>query len=97
MPKGIELIAMRYIDMTRMHPDQDDTHKCHKCGFGVGIYPTGQRALAENPKMKITCVHCASLAPPGTEIYPAGPIDEIMQESRESFPVPQFTPESKTK
>jgi hypothetical protein len=60
---------------------------CHKCGQRVGIYPAGQRALRENPAIKITCFRCMALAPPPDEIQTSGTPDEIWQELLDSEPV----------
>jgi hypothetical protein len=82
------LICNRLIDMTRMHPQQDDTHKCGKCDHPVGIYPSGQKALKRWPNMAIRCVSCAMIdaSPTDTNIPAASP-EEILQEARESKPV----------
>ena len=91
--KGVALVAMRLTDMYKIHPQQDNSHVCAECGQGVGIYPTGQRALSHNPGMTIMCSVCAlkeydgrDLAEP-VEVRPAGRWDEIAQEFRDSKPV----------
>jgi hypothetical protein len=84
------LICNRLTDMTNMHPQQDDTHKCGKCGHPVGIYPSGQKALKRWPKMAIRCVPCAAATVQPTDInVPAGSVEEILQEARDSKPVVQ--------
>ena len=79
----IALVAMRLVDMHRVHSLQDDGRVCSKCGARVGIYPSGQKALARRPDMAIICVVCASPGP-GDEAVPAGPVPEILQEIRDS-------------
>ena len=82
-----ELVTMRLKDMTRVHPAQDDTKVCSKCGAPVGIYPSGQRALRNNPAIKIVCSVCA-FATPGTSldvVQPVGSLGEMWQESRDSL------------
>jgi hypothetical protein len=53
------LICMRHADMARVHPSQDNTRFCSKCGARVGIYPSGQRALVRDPSLAIVCHVCA--------------------------------------
>jgi hypothetical protein len=53
-----ELVVMRLKDMYTKHPNQDNTHKCSQCGFEVGIYPSGQKVLKENPDAVIICQIC---------------------------------------
>jgi hypothetical protein len=90
MADGIALAAMRLVDMHRIHPSQDNSHVCSKCGERVGIYPTGQRVLKHNKGVKIICVVCAMKdydekpEERPTEVRPAGRWDEIAQESRDS-------------
>jgi hypothetical protein len=80
------------MDMRVMHPAQTQ-ELCSKCQHIVGVYPTGQRAIAKYPNMKILCSVCAGLetVPGGDEVsvecIPAGSIEEIIQEKRESIPV----------
>jgi hypothetical protein len=81
------LVTMRLVDMRRMHPSQDNTRVCSQCRRYVGIYPTGQRALLRRPDLRIMCNRC--LPPPAPPLYdvrslPAGPMDEIIQEMRDS-------------
>jgi hypothetical protein len=80
---------MRVVDMQRIHPHQDNSRFCSKCGERVGIYPSGQRALRVFPGMPIICAVCATkehAANPDepVAIEPAGPLAEIVQESRDS-------------
>ena len=79
----VALIAMRLKDMWKLHPDQDNSRVCSKCGEGVGIYPSGQNALARAPSMRIVCAICAN-PQPGDENYPAAPWDEIAREIKQS-------------
>jgi hypothetical protein len=83
------LVTMRLAEMARMHPAQDDTHVCSRCGHPVGVYPSGQAALRKWPEMKILCSHCAisTRAPHEIENLPAADFDVIMQESRDSYDV----------
>jgi hypothetical protein len=84
------LVCNRLTDMTKMHPQQDDTHKCSKCGYPVGIYPSGQKALKKWPKIKIMCMPCAMIDMQSTDInLPAASPEEILQEIRDSKPVVQ--------
>ena len=52
-----DLVCMRLADMTRAHPEQIED-KCSKCGETVGIYPSGQRILAQKPGTRIVCHIC---------------------------------------
>ena len=74
---------MRLKDMWKVHPNQDSSRVCSKCGEAVGIYPSGQRVLQENPQAKIICAPCAK-PQPSDESYPAGSLDEIRREMRDS-------------
>ena len=80
------LVAMRLIDMVKVHPAQDNTRVCGTCGQRVGIYPSGQRALRDHPGMAIVCQVCALKQPPD-EGVPAAPWPEIAEEARQSLPV----------
>ena len=53
------LVAMRLKDMFSVHPRQDNSRFCSKCGERVGLYPSGQNALRNNPSMPIICAVCA--------------------------------------
>jgi hypothetical protein len=83
MSDDIALVTMRLKDMWKVHPDQDNSRVCSKCGQPVGVYPSGQRVLQENPQAKIICNVCVDHKP-GDENYPAGPISDIMREISES-------------
>jgi hypothetical protein len=50
---------MRFTDMNYLHPDQNDTRKCDRCGHQVGIYPSGQDFLKIHPNAMIICTQCA--------------------------------------
>jgi hypothetical protein len=82
-----ELVAMRLANMARVHPAQDNSRACSKCGRQVGIYPSGQRALRHNPKIKIVCEVCALAGPPFDVSISAAPWPEIAQEKRDSVDV----------
>jgi hypothetical protein len=82
------LVTMRLADMYRMHPGQDSSRVCSGCQAPVGIYPSSQRQLRRDPTIVIVCVRCAFKKNPGDVLVePAGSIEEIMQESRDSFDV----------
>jgi hypothetical protein len=84
------LVCNRLTDMTRMHPQQDDTHRCGKCDHPVGIYPSGQKALKRWPKIAIRCVRCAMIDTTKADInLPAASLEEIIQEAHDSKPVVQ--------
>lgn len=80
------LVVMRLVDMHRVHPLQDNSHVCSKCGERVGIYPSGQKALRGNPAMLIICAVCTEKEADvrGDVAEPAAPISEILQEIRDS-------------
>jgi len=79
------LVSMRLKDMTRRHPDQDDSHVCSQCGEALGLYPTGQRALALNPRLVLVCVPCAAADFDLNDVnVAAGSLHEILREIRES-------------
>ena len=76
---------MRLADMARMHPAQDDTQVCSKCGHAVGIYPSGQAALRKWPGMRVICVQCATDRPSETiDNVLSADFDTLMREHRES-------------
>lgn len=82
-----KLVCTRLHDMTKMHPEQTEG-ECVNCHQTVGIYPTGQRALARWPSMKIWCTNCAMLDRTLINEYrPAGTADEVLNEMRQSKPV----------
>lgn len=72
----MQLVVMRASDMLRVHPRTDWTRRCGSCGEPVGIYPSGQRVLAEHGDLvNIICNRCTdsttgTLAP-GAEHEPA--------------------------
>lgn len=74
MTKSI-LTVMRLKDMARVHPEQIES-KCARCGYVVGIYPSGQRMLAFfGDDIEIVCQACyqpghGSILAPGAEIEP---------------------------
>lgn len=72
--------------MTVMHPKQVEKI-CSECGRVVGVYPTGQQMIERYPDMKIKCSVCAMIDLDGIEAIPAGPIEEIVQEIKDSKPV----------
>jgi hypothetical protein len=68
----IDLAVMRLADMTRVHPRQDNSRVCAKCGEQVGIYPSGQDVLRHCRDVRIVCVQCLGHAfpTPGAEREP---------------------------
>jgi hypothetical protein len=52
------LIVMRLAEMHRVHPRQDDSRVCSKCGERVGIFPSGQAVLQRDPTTQIFCHIC---------------------------------------
>ena len=61
--RPLSLIVMRCADMHRVHPNQDNTHVCPRCGEQVGIYPSGQAILANDPSIEIVCNVCHEAEP----------------------------------
>ncbi|MET3995059.1 hypothetical protein ABID65_006725 [Bradyrhizobium sp. S3.9.2] len=59
----MELIVMRLADMKRVHPKQIEA-TCSACGHVVGVYPSGQRIMAQYPEIKLVCQVCKQ---PGTD------------------------------
>ena len=66
----LTLLVMRLADMHRVHPDMV-TRVCHKCGHKVGIYPSGQKAMARVGErwVNIVCHVCQ----PTSEGFPLAP------------------------
>jgi hypothetical protein len=87
MEEPSALVVMRLDQMHRVHPDQDSSKVCSVCGEPVGIYPSGQTALRAHPNIKIICFECTrkqeDIENPPLAI-PAGSIEEIAQEIRDS-------------
>jgi hypothetical protein len=82
---AVALVVMRLTDMHRIHPHQDNSKVCSRCGHSVGIYPSGQTQLGRNPQLEIVChVCCAADMQPDDLTEPCGPIDVILQEMIES-------------
>jgi hypothetical protein len=74
----IDLVVMRLTDMHRVHPEQDNSHVCAKCGEQVGIYPSGQAVLkARANDIRILCSHC--VAHPSVGILVRGAMEEPTQ------------------
>ena len=69
-----DIAVMRLADMWRVHPQQDNSRVCAKCGEQVGIYPSGQEALRRFPAMRIVCVQC--IEPHTREVLVPGALDE---------------------
>lgn len=51
------LLVMRLANMRRVHPKQIQAI-CSQCKEPVGIYPSGQQALARFPNIPIICFEC---------------------------------------
>jgi hypothetical protein len=64
-----ELIVMRLADMHRQHPQQDNSRVCVECGQRVGIYPSGQRVLAQLPSVAIVCSRCLWKRPQPDKVF----------------------------
>jgi hypothetical protein len=81
------LIVMRLADMERVHPQQDNSHKCGRCQQQLGMYPSGQAALRANPSMEVVCQVCG-LSDKFDIVRPAAGGDAEMEaESLASIPV----------
>lgn len=68
-----KLICMRLADMKRVHPEQI-TKRCSKCNEEVGVYPSGQRVLADGV-YEIVCHICqgevtVGILAPGAALEP---------------------------
>ena len=74
-----ELLVMRLADMHRIHPNQDNSHVCSRCGHIVGIYPSGQDMIKIHPEVRIVCSVCADVS-----IDLHDPTPQIIQEMRDS-------------
>jgi hypothetical protein len=83
MTQNIGLVCMRLADMHRIHPSQDNSHVCSDCGQRVGLYPSGQKAVRDNPGITIVC-HVCAINDEADEVLSAAPLDEIAQEMRDS-------------
>ena len=85
MSEPVRLVAMRLVDMVKVHPGQA-TKACASCGQPVGVYPSGQKALRKHPEAEIMCQVCAakSAAVERDTHAAAAPIAEILQEIRDS-------------
>jgi transcription elongation factor Elf1 len=70
----VELLVMRLADMERVHPDQI-TLNCSVCNHEVGVYPSGQRVLAQKHDVRIICQICKqpgsnAMLAPGAKFEP---------------------------
>ena len=54
----VELVVMRLANMEMVHPAQDNSRVCAVCNEQVGIYPSGQAILRDNPGTRIVCEVC---------------------------------------
>ena len=53
------LVVIRAARMTKVHPKTDFTHVCALCREQVGIFPSGQQLLRDQPNAEIVCDRCA--------------------------------------
>lgn len=83
------LIVMRLIDMHKLHPHQDNSRRCSKCGWGVGIYPSGQKVLRENPSLPVICNVCRDWKDAVISMPAAKSMEELLKESQDSVDVPE--------
>lgn len=67
------LVVMRLAEMRRVHPRQIES-VCDGCGAKVGIFPSGQRIIAADPRTRVLCSHCSDPAT-ATGLAP-GALDE---------------------
>jgi hypothetical protein len=81
----IRLVVMRLVDMHQVHPEQV-TMDCALCGEKVGVYPSGQKAIRLAPgPVEVVCQVCTAKQLAEGDIHmPAGPIEDIAQEIRDS-------------
>ena len=89
-PEIMRLVVMRLADMHRRHPRQDNSRVCSLCRWQVGIFPTGQAALANFPEIPIVCQVCVLEKVPDAEVavvLAPGGVEDIAREVRESYPV----------
>jgi hypothetical protein len=78
------LVVIRTDRMTKAHPRTDFTHLCGRCREPVGIFPSGQRLLREQPNAEIVCDVCAG---DSAAVMLAGEmLPGVRQEARESVP-----------
>jgi hypothetical protein len=77
------LIAMRLADMHKVHPNQDNSRVCARCGHQVGLYPSGQAIMRRHPDTIIVCQMCHM---PDVSAKPAGGIETVIQEAKDSVP-----------
>lgn len=74
------LLVMRLKDMRRVHPQQDNSRRCSRCQHRVGIYPSGQAVLEQDPTIEIICQVCAAEGPaPDIIVNAPGALDEPAQ------------------
>jgi len=70
------LVVMRLAEMRRVHPDMI-TSLCDGCGHKVGIYPSGQRVIAAQPRTEVRCSYCVGRA--DITVLAPGAIEESKQ------------------
>lgn len=76
------LVVMRVARMTKIHPKTGFKHECARCRELVGIFPSGQRLLQEQPNVEIVCDLCAGNT---TAVMLSGtPLPGVRQEAREA-------------
>ena len=74
---------MRLTDMHRVHPDMV-ARICSRCTETCGVYPSGQRLLAERPEAKIVC----NRFEPNPSF--SGLLPGTLEETRQSMPNPRW-------
>lgn len=83
------LVVMRLADMTVVHPAQDNTRSCSKCGHIVGIYPSGQKALKRWLHTRIVCARCVNPTEFDQTMPAAESREEFFAEKLASTPRPK--------
>jgi DNA-directed RNA polymerase subunit RPC12/RpoP len=76
------IVVMRLTEMRYVHPQQDNSRVCAKCGKQVGIYPSGQAMLKAHANMRVICTHCFDATPtpqPQFIILPPEVDDELSE------------------
>jgi hypothetical protein len=76
------LICMRLANMKRIHPKMTTDQVCSKCGEALGVYPSGQRALAAMPDLVLMCEVCQPPGP-GVVLAPGAELDAMESHRRE--------------
>lgn len=85
-PVKIPLLCMRLADMQKIHPLMSLAEYCERCGAPLGVYPSGQRILAEKGRehIELVCNRCAPSPVVGLML------PETLNEVRDSIPNPDI-------